>query len=127
MKACPYFLSRGLKDDSDIIICPYNYLVDPMVREAMMINLKGHIIILDEAHNIEDSAREAASQSISQDNLMKGIKDINDLTLSLCLLLLLLSPASIHCSPPMREIVEGSPPQCWRLVCCEARPIWRTG
>ena len=46
----------------------------------MMINIKGHIIILDEAHNIEDSAREAASQSIGQDSILKGIKDIDDLS-----------------------------------------------
>ncbi|GFR59172.1 fanconi anemia group J protein [Elysia marginata] len=78
-RACPYFLSRGLKEDSDIIICPYNYLVDPMIREAMTINIKGHIIILDEAHNIEDSAREAASQSITQDSILKGIQDIDSL------------------------------------------------
>ncbi|KAK6968419.1 Fanconi anemia group J protein, partial [Biomphalaria glabrata] len=78
-KACPYFLSRGLKDDSDLIICPYNYLVDPIVREAMAISLKGHIVILDEAHNIEDAAREAASQSISQDSIEKAISDIDEL------------------------------------------------
>ncbi|CAG5124041.1 unnamed protein product [Candidula unifasciata] len=78
-KACPYFLSRGLKEDSDLIICPYNYLVDPIVRDAMQINLKGHVVILDEAHNIEDSAREAASQSLTQDSILKAIWDIESL------------------------------------------------
>ncbi|KAH9524209.1 Fanconi anemia group J protein [Bulinus truncatus] len=76
-KACPYFLARGLKEEADLIICPYNYLIDPIIREAMAINLKGHIVILDEAHNIEDAAREAASQSISQDNIAKALKDID--------------------------------------------------
>ncbi|BFZ04346.1 hypothetical protein BsWGS_07385 [Bradybaena similaris] len=78
-KACPYFLSRALKEDSDLIICPYNYLVDPMVREAMQISLKGHVVILDEAHNIEDSAREAASQSLTQDSILKAMWDIESL------------------------------------------------
>ena len=40
----------------------------------MEINLKDQIVILDEAHNIEDSTREAASFSISQ----KQLKDAND-------------------------------------------------
>ena len=46
----------------------------------MMINLKGHIVILDEAHNIEDAAREAASQSIGQDTIVKAIADIDSLS-----------------------------------------------
>lgn len=41
LQACPYFLSRALKEDSDLIICPYNYLVDPMVRNAVSINKHG--------------------------------------------------------------------------------------
>ncbi|XP_012938983.1 Fanconi anemia group J protein, partial [Aplysia californica] len=78
-KACPYFLSRGLREEADLVICPYNYLVDPIIRDSMMISLKGHVVILDEAHNIEDAAREAASQSIGQDTLVKAIKDIDSL------------------------------------------------
>ncbi|CAL1537361.1 unnamed protein product, partial [Lymnaea stagnalis] len=75
-KACPYFLSRGLKDEADLIICPYNYLIDPIIRDAMAISIKGHVVILDEAHNIEDAAREAASQSITQESIVKAVRDI---------------------------------------------------
>ncbi|XP_025091156.1 Fanconi anemia group J protein homolog isoform X2 [Pomacea canaliculata] len=78
-KACPYFLSRGLKDQADLIICPYNYLVDPLIREGMEISLKGQIVLLDEAHNIEDSAREAASQSITQEQIQRALQDMDTL------------------------------------------------
>ncbi|KAL8591949.1 hypothetical protein ACOMHN_020427 [Nucella lapillus] len=78
-KACPYFVSRGLKDQSDLIICPYNYLVDPIIRDSMEINLKGQVVLLDEAHNIEDSVREAASQSITQDQVTKAMDDMDGL------------------------------------------------
>ncbi|XP_059139041.1 Fanconi anemia group J protein homolog isoform X2 [Physella acuta] len=78
-RVCPYFLSRAIKDEAELIICPYNYLIDPLIREAMSISLKGHIVILDEAHNIEDSAREAASQSISQEIIQKAVADIDSL------------------------------------------------
>lgn len=35
----------------------------------MEISLKDQVVVLDEAHNIEDSAREAASASITQEQL----------------------------------------------------------
>lgn len=41
----------------------------------MQINLKGSIVILDEAHNIEDVCREVASVNITNDNLANAITD----------------------------------------------------
>ena len=61
VKACPYYAVRELKNSAQLIICPYNYLVEPKIRKSMEISLKGQVVVLDEAHNIEDSAREAAS------------------------------------------------------------------
>ena len=43
----------------------------------MEISLKNQIVILDEAHNIEDSSREAASYSVKQDTLQEGVEDIS--------------------------------------------------
>ena len=34
-QACPYFSARQLKDGADIIFCPYNYLIDPVVRSSV--------------------------------------------------------------------------------------------
>ncbi|XP_004685076.1 PREDICTED: Fanconi anemia group J protein [Condylura cristata] len=65
LKACPYYTARELIKDADIIFCPYNYLLDAQIRESMDINLKEEVVILDEAHNIEDCARESASYSIT--------------------------------------------------------------
>lgn len=48
----------------------------------MQISLKGNVVILDEAHNIEDSAREAASQSLTQDSILKAMWDIESLSQS---------------------------------------------
>ncbi|XP_023612591.1 Fanconi anemia group J protein isoform X1 [Myotis lucifugus] len=66
LKACPYYTARELIEDADIIFCPYNYLLDAQIRESMDINLKEQVVILDEAHNIEDCARESASYSITE-------------------------------------------------------------
>ncbi|XP_011910415.1 PREDICTED: Fanconi anemia group J protein isoform X2 [Cercocebus atys] len=66
LKACPYYTARELIQDADIIFCPYNYLLDAQIRESMDLNLKEQVVILDEAHNIEDCARESASYSITE-------------------------------------------------------------
>lgn len=41
----------------------------------MQINLKGDIVILDEAHNIEDTCREAASVNFRSDELRIAAND----------------------------------------------------
>lgn len=48
----------------------------------MEINLQNQIVILDESHNIEDSAREAASLTISQKQLLDSTNEINILSTS---------------------------------------------
>lgn len=73
---CPYFGARELLQNSEIVFSPYNYLVDPLIRSALNISLKDNIIIMDEAHNIEDSAREAASSRISISQLQEAIADV---------------------------------------------------
>ena len=76
VKACPYFSVRELKVRSDIIFCPYNYLIDPHIRKSMEISVKNQVIILDEAHNIEDSAREGASWEVTQEDLIDAMQDL---------------------------------------------------
>nr|XP_039271990.1 Fanconi anemia group J protein homolog [Styela clava] len=77
IKACPYYSAKELVSSSNIIFCPYNYLIDPMIRSQMQINLKNQIIILDEAHNIEDSAREAGSFTMTEAALANTTTDLD--------------------------------------------------
>jgi Fanconi anemia group J protein len=35
--------------EADIVFCPYSYILDPIIRSAMEVNIKGAIIVLDEA------------------------------------------------------------------------------
>ncbi|ELA41628.1 uncharacterized protein VICG_01376 [Vittaforma corneae ATCC 50505] len=62
---CPYFTARELQEDADIIFAPYNYLIDTSVRESSEIKLDNAILIIDEAHNIEDCCRSAGSVEIT--------------------------------------------------------------
>lgn len=45
----------------------------------MLIELKGQVVVLDEAHNMEDSAREAASLSVSSHDLQGAVDEMRDL------------------------------------------------
>ncbi|XP_061197315.1 Fanconi anemia group J protein homolog [Saccostrea echinata] len=79
LKVCPYFATRGLRSGADIVFCPYNYLIDPVIRDTMEIQLKGQVVILDEAHNMEDTSREAAGEKIGDDVLEKAINELDEL------------------------------------------------
>ncbi|XP_046416679.1 Fanconi anemia group J protein-like [Neodiprion fabricii] len=73
--ACPYFAARDLMMEAEIIFCPYNYLVDRNIRESMQINLQGDIVILDEAHNIEEMSRDVGSLYFRVDKILEVIAE----------------------------------------------------
>lgn len=73
---CPYFGVRKLQEEADITFCPYNYLLDPTIRSNLNINIKDAVVIIDEAHNLEDICRDSASFIIDTrqiDNIMETI------------------------------------------------------
>ncbi|GJY07901.1 fanconi anemia group J protein [Tanacetum coccineum] len=49
VRGCSYFGAQGMAEVADIVFCPYNYIINPQIRKAMEISVKGNIIILDEA------------------------------------------------------------------------------
>lgn len=63
--ACPFYASRLAQETSELIFCPYNYIVDENIRRAMDINLKDAVVIIDEAHNIEDFCRSAGTVEVN--------------------------------------------------------------
>jgi Rad3-related DNA helicase len=46
---CPYFASQTMAEAAQLVFCPYNYLISPIVRRAMDIDITGSVVILDEA------------------------------------------------------------------------------
>lgn len=53
--ACPYYVSRALSKHAEIVFSPYNYLLDPAIRDSMGIDLSNAVVVLDEAHNVGKS------------------------------------------------------------------------
>ncbi|XP_032364148.1 Fanconi anemia group J protein isoform X2 [Etheostoma spectabile] len=82
LRSCSYYAARELMQDALIIFCPYNYLLDPMIRESMEIDLTGQIVVLDEAHNIEDCARESASYTLDHNSLLTSRDELDGMVSS---------------------------------------------
>ena len=70
----------------------------------MEIDLKNQIVILDEAHNIEDSAREAGSGSLTTDQITQAIHNLQEL----CELfpLLIASLCKTDCFPVLYLLIK---------------------
>ncbi|XP_016057722.1 PREDICTED: regulator of telomere elongation helicase 1 isoform X2 [Miniopterus natalensis] len=76
-RLCPYYLSRNLKQQADIIFMPYNYLLDAKSRRAHGIDLKGTVVIFDEAHNVEKMCEESASFDLTPHDVASGLDVID--------------------------------------------------
>ncbi|MBY8982547.1 MAG: hypothetical protein KGD57_06345 [Candidatus Lokiarchaeota archaeon] len=77
---CPYFLSKFLLPEMKIIICNYQWILNPFIRNSFLkfIGKELHecILIIDECHNIIDLATEINSNRISPYSLRLCLKDL---------------------------------------------------
>ncbi len=63
---CPFELSLDISETADVIICDYNYAFDPRVRIKRYFDTRSKAgLLVDEAHNLPDRAREMLSASLS--------------------------------------------------------------
>ena len=75
---CPYYTARALAKDAELILCPYNYLIDPSIRSVMGIDLEGSVVIIDEAHNIESVCSSVAGFSVSNTGLERALGNLRN-------------------------------------------------
>ncbi|XP_069544659.1 regulator of telomere elongation helicase 1 [Brachyistius frenatus] len=78
-RVCPYYLSRSLKQQADVIFMPYNYLLDPKSRRAHNIELSGAVVIFDEAHNVEKTCEESTSFDLTPYDVASAISAVDRL------------------------------------------------
>lgn len=41
-----------MAEDAQLVFCPYSYIINPVIRRAMEVDIKGAIVILDEAQYV---------------------------------------------------------------------------
>lgn len=96
---CPFEFSLDISNFCDVIICDYNYAFDPRARLKRFFEeaVDENIILVDEAHNLVDRARNMFSAEINKKSyleasrlvkkedkdLYKSLKDINDYCLEI--------------------------------------------
>ncbi|CAI2371405.1 unnamed protein product [Moneuplotes crassus] len=80
---CPYFLSRERLKSADLILIPYNYLLDEKIRANLEINFKNSIVIIDEAHNILERCESVSSVDLNEAKLESIFKEIASLKSSI--------------------------------------------
>eukprot|EP00041_Stephanoeca_diplocostata_P036359 m.1323962 g.1323962 ORF g.1323962 m.1323962 type:complete len:796 (+) comp24851_c0_seq31:77-2464(+) len=81
-RVCPYYLAREGQQEADLLVVPYNYLLDRHMREAQKIIVENAVVIIDEAHNLEKHAEESASFELSA-HVMAGCVDDADKVLQM--------------------------------------------
>ena len=69
---CPFELSLDISELADVIICDYNYVFDPRVRLKRYFDRKNRVgLLIDEAHNLPDRAREMYSAALNGEAIEK--------------------------------------------------------
>jgi Rad3-related DNA helicase len=73
---CPYFLSRRMARDVDVIVTPYPYIFNPVIRLMTGIHLEKRILILDEGHNIDQIGQDIFSDTLTERGLSAAAEEI---------------------------------------------------
>ncbi len=79
-RVCPFELSLELTQWADVVIGDYNYVFDPRValRRLFMEEGARHALLVDEAHNLLDRAREMFSAELSKDAVLALRRTLRD-------------------------------------------------
>ena len=79
-KLCPYFLSKYLLEEMKVIICNYQWIFNPDIRENFMNfigkELQNCIVVIDECHNLIDVATDLDSDRITPYLLRLCLRDL---------------------------------------------------
>jgi len=76
---CPFELSLDLLADVELVVCDYNYVFDPRIGLDAVVGdgtLEDSILVIDEAHNLVDRAREYYSPSLSLAHVREALDEL---------------------------------------------------
>ena len=67
------------------ILSRIGILTDPIIRNSSDVNLPNSVVILDEAHNVEDTCRDSASFDFEEEELHQAIGSVAQKSVNLLL------------------------------------------
>ena len=80
-QVCPFEMMLDISLWVDVIICDYNYVLDPRVRLKRFFaeGIKApHVVLIDEAHNLVDRGREMYSAVLYKEDVMAVRRLVKD-------------------------------------------------
>ncbi len=80
-RICPYEANKSLMSGAILVSAPYIYFFRPGIRRALLswmgVSLSDLIVIVDEAHNLPDFARELISAELSMRSLSNAMGEVD--------------------------------------------------
>ncbi|MWG34341.1 helicase C-terminal domain-containing protein [Halomarina oriensis] len=77
---CGYELLKEGMEGVDLVVCNYHHLLDPMIREQFFRWLgrdpEDVVVVFDEAHNVEDAARDHATRALAEPTLDSALAEL---------------------------------------------------
>ena len=73
---CPYYLNRMRSKVADIVLMPYNYVADSRIANRLNIDLRGDILIIDEAHNIPQVIEDSSSFKFDTETFLRVLGEV---------------------------------------------------
>ena len=79
---CGYELLKDGIEGVDLAVCNYHHLLDPGIR-AQFFRWLGRdpedvVVVFDEAHNVEDAAREHATETLTENTLDSALSELEE-------------------------------------------------
>ena len=79
-QVCPFELSLDLSTWADVVICDYNYVFDPSASLKRFFSERrtNYTVLVDEAHNLVDRARDMYSETLEKEAFLKLKKALKE-------------------------------------------------
>lgn len=75
-KVCPFEVQLELASRADAVVADYNYVFNPSVSLHQLEDLENKILVVDEAHNLADRARQIFSPELHEDLFQTALKNL---------------------------------------------------
>jgi len=75
-KMCPYYLARRMMKECHLVVAPYPYVFNPMIRLTTGMDLGGRVLVLDEGHNVDQVGQEILSDTLSERGLSAAAEEM---------------------------------------------------
>ncbi len=81
-RVCPHRVAMDAAAGANVVVCDYNYVFTPELAEAVIARLERGwedvVLVVDEAHNLPDRARDAASGALGTPLLEHAVQELRE-------------------------------------------------